>query len=216
MAAVPPTSVGAIPGFLSLTASVSADLAGAAHLIGVREALRIAEHMHAVHQVNSWKCRILTLRLGEAHGVRVNNLKALNDGPCAGCCGCTRKVAGSFMSSTANRSFEPTTRRACSTDPAIGCCWSPRSSCAYRNTSLMFSPPILRPARLMGRRVLSRRWSWQCRRSGGVSTGAEERRSGGRRCDVDAQLIHSKGPAAAKPEGSAILGGRRPATSTKP
>jgi hypothetical protein len=84
MAAVPPTSVGAIPGFLSLTASVSADLAGAAHLIGVREALRIAEHMHAVHQVNSWKCRILTLRLGEAHGVRVNNLKALNDGTLRG------------------------------------------------------------------------------------------------------------------------------------
>jgi hypothetical protein len=146
---------------------------------------RIAEHMHAVHQVNSWKCRIVTLRLGEAHGVRVNDLKALNDGPCAGGCGCTRMVAGSFMSSTANRSFEPTTRRACSTDPVSGCCRCPRNSCACIDTSFMCSTPILRPERLIWRRVLSRQWSWQYRRSGDVSTGAEERCSGRGWCDLD-------------------------------
>ena len=125
---------------------------------------RIAEHMHAVHQVKSWKCRIVTLRLGEAHGVRVNDLKALNDGPCAGGGGCTRRVAESFMSSTANRSFEPTTRRACSTDPASGCFRCPRYSCACIDMSSMCSTPLLRPERLIWRRVLSRQWSWQCRR----------------------------------------------------
>ena len=41
---------------------------------------RIAEHMHAVHQIPLWTCRILTLRLGEAYGIRVGDIAHLNDG----------------------------------------------------------------------------------------------------------------------------------------
>ena len=48
--------------------------------VSIGEVARIAEHMHAVHQVTLWTCRILTLRLGEAYGLRVEDLKALNDG----------------------------------------------------------------------------------------------------------------------------------------
>ena len=48
--------------------------------LSIGEVARVAEHMHAVHQVTLWTCRILTLRLGEAYGVRVGDLKAINDG----------------------------------------------------------------------------------------------------------------------------------------
>ena len=48
--------------------------------LSLAEVARIAEHMHAVHQVTLWTCRVLTLRLGEAYGMRVQDLVALGDG----------------------------------------------------------------------------------------------------------------------------------------
>lgn len=48
--------------------------------ISLSEVARIAEHMHAVHQVTLWTCRVLTLRLGEAYGLRVEDLVPLGDG----------------------------------------------------------------------------------------------------------------------------------------
>lgn len=44
------------------------------------EVARIAEHMHPVHQLTLWTCRIMTLRLGEAYGIRVEDLVPLDDG----------------------------------------------------------------------------------------------------------------------------------------
>lgn len=41
---------------------------------------RIAANLHAAHQVTLWTCRILTLRLGEAYGIRVSDLIRLDDG----------------------------------------------------------------------------------------------------------------------------------------
>lgn len=48
--------------------------------LSLSEVARIAEHLHAVHQVALWTCRVLTLRLGEAYGVRVQDLAPLGDG----------------------------------------------------------------------------------------------------------------------------------------
>ena len=48
--------------------------------LSLTEVAQIAEHMHAVHQVTLWTCRILTLRLGEAYGMRVGDLMPLGDG----------------------------------------------------------------------------------------------------------------------------------------
>lgn len=48
--------------------------------LSLGEVARIAEHMHAVHQVTLWTCRVLTLRLGEAYGMRVQDLIPLGDG----------------------------------------------------------------------------------------------------------------------------------------
>jgi len=48
--------------------------------LSLAEIGRIAEHMHAVHQIALWTCRILTLRLGEAYGVCVGDIAHLNDG----------------------------------------------------------------------------------------------------------------------------------------
>lgn len=48
--------------------------------LSLGEVARVAEHMHAVHQVTLWTCRVLTLRLGEAYGMRVQDLIPLGDG----------------------------------------------------------------------------------------------------------------------------------------
>lgn len=56
------------------------DTAPKAAALSLRDVARIAEHMHAVHQVTLWTCRVLTLRLGEAYGIRVKDLAPLGDG----------------------------------------------------------------------------------------------------------------------------------------
>ncbi len=48
--------------------------------LSIGDVARIAEHLHAVHQITLWTCRILTLRLGEAYGMRVADLIPLGDG----------------------------------------------------------------------------------------------------------------------------------------
>lgn len=56
------------------------DTAPKAAALSLKDVARIAEHMHAVHQVTLWTCRVLTLRLGEAYGIRVKDLAPLGDG----------------------------------------------------------------------------------------------------------------------------------------
>lgn len=56
------------------------DTAPKAAALSLKDVARIAEHMHAVHQVTLWTCRVLTLRLGEAYGIRVKDLAPLSDG----------------------------------------------------------------------------------------------------------------------------------------
>lgn len=48
--------------------------------LSLHEVASIAEHMHAVHQLTLWACRILTLRIGEAYGIKVGDLAPVNDG----------------------------------------------------------------------------------------------------------------------------------------
>lgn len=48
--------------------------------LSLTEVAAIAEHMHAVHQLTLWACRILTLRIGEAYGIKVGDLAPTNDG----------------------------------------------------------------------------------------------------------------------------------------
>ncbi len=48
--------------------------------LSLGEVARIAGQLHAVHQIALWTCRILTVRLGEAHGIRVGDIAHLNDG----------------------------------------------------------------------------------------------------------------------------------------
>lgn len=52
--------------------------------LGRQYAARIADYMDAVHQLTLWACRILMLRLGDAYGVWVDDLEALNDGTVRG------------------------------------------------------------------------------------------------------------------------------------
>lgn len=66
--------------YADLTSEVSRARGRACEGPGRQHSARIAEHMHAAHQVESWMFRILTPRLGEADGVRVGGLKDLNDG----------------------------------------------------------------------------------------------------------------------------------------
>lgn len=48
--------------------------------LSIGEVARVAGQMHAVHQIALWTCRILTVRLGEAYGIRVGDIAHLNDG----------------------------------------------------------------------------------------------------------------------------------------
>ena len=63
-----------------LTSVAGRDHSRACDGAGRQHSARFFEDMYAVHRVTLWTCRILTLRLGEANGVRVGGLKDLNDG----------------------------------------------------------------------------------------------------------------------------------------
>ena len=66
---------------MNLTTVVSRERSRACEGPGRQYSACIAKLMRHVRQVTLWTCRILTLLTpGEAYGVRVGDLKALNDG----------------------------------------------------------------------------------------------------------------------------------------